>query len=74
MANQQQCDCHPALQTVTHCCNCQRLISWPRWVRTEHMHYDSLCWPCYAALDVTFTVANVLAQAAAIVRGSTVTR
>jgi hypothetical protein len=61
------CDCFPALQTSVRCCHCQKLISWPRWVRTEHLHYDSLCWPCFDQIDRNFTTEHAICQALIIV-------
>jgi len=59
---------------VTHlaCRHCHALIAWPRWIRTEHLHYDSLCWPCFDTIDRDFTPARCIAQARALVRGSAV--
>jgi len=63
----QHCDCAEALQHKIHCCECQKFITWPRWVRTEPCHYDSLCWDCYATLDQHFTPEAAICQARIIV-------
>ena len=56
--------------TYLECRHCGTLITWPRWARVEHLHYEPLCWSCYAVLDASFTPEGAIRRARAIVRSA----
>lgn len=60
----------PVRFSTLPCARCAARVYHPRWARIGYLHYQALCWSCFATLDLNFTADRCISQARAIVRSA----